>query len=369
LGAASEVSADSGGALSLPQLRWRWSRQALLALLRRWAAFLAVVAAVLGSFVSTLIGWPALPLFWAMQAGTPPWLGLAALLGHALPGLLLAWGLREALLPTRWIPFERALPLRRAQMLRADLLVIALALLPWASLNLISFAAWRAASPAWMQGLWPQAMLGFVLSLLLSAGGALALMQRRRRPGAPARRVQEALPPAGRRAVSTWAALLWLPLWRGPARPVLHGLLAAMLGLALCLVAAWRFPAHAAWALAFSTLLTQGFSARLQAQARQCYAPLQAACAMLPLGPRAWSLRLYALALLPALAAWLGWAMLLALGPWSLGPRATPAFFIAAAAAPALALWRPEALSPEARAGRWLLSWGVWVALASEVIV
>lgn len=354
--------------LPLWRMRLQWSRAELAALLRRWAAFLAVVAAVLGSFVSTLIGWPALPLFWAMQADTPQVLSVAALMGHALPGLLLAWGLREALLPARWIPFERALPLRRAQLLRADLLVIALALLPWALLNLISFAAWRAASPAWMQGLWPQAMLGFVLSLLLSAGGALALMQRRRRAGRPARRAAAAGKTTGRPTVSTWAALMWLPLWRGPARPVLHGLLSALLGLLLCLAAAWRFPEHAAWALAFSTLLTQGFCARLQAQARQCYAPLQAASAMLPLNPRAWSLRLYALALLPALAAWLGWAALLALGPWSLGPRATPAFFIAAAAAPALALWRPEALSPEARAGRWLLSWGVWVALASEVI-
>ena len=350
-------------------MRLQWSRAELAALLRRWAAFLAVVAAVLGSFISTLIGWPALPLFWAMQADTPPVLSFAALLCHALPGLLLAWGLREALLPARWIPFERALPLQRVDIVRADLGVLALALLPWALLNLISFAAWRAASPAWMQGLWLQAVLGFAISLLFSSVGALALMQWRRRSGRTARRAAAAGKATGRQTVSTWTALLWLPLWRGPARPVLHGLLAALLALLLCIVAAWHFPVHAAWALAFSTLLTQGFCARLQAQARQCYAPLQAASSMLPLNPSAWSLRLYALALMPALAAWLGWAALLALGPWSLGPRATPAFFVAAAAAPALALWRPENLSPEARAGRWLLSWGVWVALASEVIV
>ncbi|MCZ8073373.1 MAG: hypothetical protein O9341_04500 [Paucibacter sp.] len=350
-------------------MRLQWSRAELAALLRRWAAFLAVVAAVLGSFISTLIGWPALPLFWAMQADTVSALSLAALLGHALPGLLLAWGLREALLPARWMPFERALPLRRADLVRADLGVLALALLPWALLNLISFAAWRAARPAWMQGLWLQALLGFAFSLLLSAGGALALMQWRRRSGRPARRAAAAGKATGRQTVSTWTALLCLPLWRGPARPVLHGLLAALLALLLCLAAAWHFPVHAAWALAFSTLLTQGFCARLQAQARQCYAPLQAASAMLPVSPQAWSLRLYALALLPALLAWLSWAVLLAQGPWSLGPRAMPAFFVAAVAAPALALWRPENLSPEARAGRWLLSWGIWVALASEVIV
>lgn len=350
-------------------MRLQWSRAELAALLRRWAAFLAVVAAVLGSYVSTLIGWPALPLFWAMQADTPAALSFAALLAHASPGLLLAWGLREALLPARWMPFERALPLRRTDMVWADLGVLALALLPWALLNLISFAAWWAASPAWMQGLWLQALLGFVFSLLLSAAGALALMQWRRRPMHPARRAGVADTTTGRRAASTWTALLWLPLWRGPARPVLHGLLAALMALLLCLAAAWRFPAHAAWALAFSTLLTQVFCARLQAQARQCYAALQVASAMLPLPPQAWSRRLYALALLPALLAWLSWAALLALGPWSLGPRATPAFFIAAAAAPALSLWRPEKLSPEARAGRWLLSWGIWVALASEVIV
>ena len=106
-------------ALSLARLHLQWSRAELAALLRRWAAFLAVVAAVLGSYVSTLIGWPALPLFWAMQADTPPLLSLAALLAHASPGLLLAWGLREALLPARWMPLERALPLRRADIVWA----------------------------------------------------------------------------------------------------------------------------------------------------------------------------------------------------------------------------------------------------------
>jgi hypothetical protein len=344
----------------------------LKALLRRWAAFVGVVAAVLGQFFATLIGWPALPLFWASQQALP--LAALVLLLHALPGLMLCWGLREQLLPSHWLDAERALPLRRRQYLLADLAVIALALLPLALLYLISVAAWRHADPAWMRGLWPAALANFAISLTLSMVGATTLMQARRRPrlageAALSSRAVPRGPGVTPRFFSAAWVLLGLPLWRGPARPVLHLLLLACLALAGCLLAALRWPQHASWALAAYTLLAIGLSARLHAQATRCYAPLVQACEPLPLASKFWSRRLLLLALAPALLAWCALGLLLLLGPWQLAPLAAPLFMAYGLLAPALPLLVGKGGSPESRAGRWLLGWAVWVALASEVLL
>jgi hypothetical protein len=369
LGAATEIA--KARPIGLTALRLRWSATELGALLRRWAAFIAVVAAVLGQFFATLIGWPALPLFWASQQHLL--LGLGAVALHALPGLMLCWGLREQLLPAHWLDAERALPLRRAETLRADLAVIALALLPLALLNLLSIAAWRYADPAWMRGLWPAALANFALSLLFSSVGAAGLMQARRRPQAalakPANRGLSRIRPVGVRLDSS-RALLLLPLWRGPARPVLHVLMLACLALTAALLAAWRWPQQASWALAVYTLLAMSLSARLHAQATRCYAPIMLACEALPLAPKFWSRRLLLLALAPALLAWSALGLLLMSGPWRLAPLATPLFMAYGLLAPALPLWAAKGGgSPESRAGRWLLGWAVWVALASEVLL
>lgn len=347
-------------------MRLRWSAAELRALLRRWIAFIAVVAALLGQFFTTLIGWPALPLFWASQQSLV--LGLAVVGLHALPGLLLCWGLREQLLPAHWLDAERALPLRRRQLITADLTVIALALLPLALLNLISIAAWRHADPAWMHGLWPAAMGNFALSLLLSAAAAAVLLQVRRRP-----RLAAATPSASSLAPASGLglnlALLALPLWRGPARPVLHLLLFACAALAAALLAALIWPQQASWALAVYTLLAMGVSARLHAQAKRCYAPLIDECQVLPLAPRFWPHRLLLLALAPALLAWCALILLLLFGPWTLAPLAAPLFVAYGLLAPALPILAKQGGSPEARAGSWLLAWALWVALASEALL
>ncbi len=350
-------------------MRLRWSAVALQALLRRWAAFIVVLAAVLGQFFSTLIGWPALPLFWG--SAQQSWLlGQGVVLLHALPGALLCWGLREQLLPVHWLAPERALPLRRRDLLRADLAVLALALLPLALLNLISIAAWRHADPAWMRGLWPAAIGYFLQSLLLSAAAGALLLQLRRRPIRAAKPALTRSPaPTARGDAGPNLALLLLPLWRGPARPVLHLLILACAALATTLAAAWRWPGQASWALAAYTLLAMGLSARLHAQATLCYAPIRRECQVLPLPPRFWPARLLLLAQLPALLAWCALALLLwVLAPWQLAPLATPLFMAYGLLAPGLPLLAKEGGSPEGRAGRWLLGWALWVALASEVL-
>lgn len=363
MGAATEVRERTIGLL---QLRLRWSAAELKALLRRWAAFTLVVAALLGQFFATLIGWPALPLFWASQQ--TPAVGLAVVVLHALPGLLLCWGLREQLLPAHWLEPERALPLRRRQLLAADLAVIALALLPLALLNLISIAAWRRADPAWMAGLWPAALGNFMLSLLISAAAAAALLQARREPTlAGATPLARSVAPASELGLSQ--ALLWHALRRGPARPVLHLLLFAGAALAAALLATLIWPQQASWALAAYTLLAMGLSARLHAQAQRCYARLIQECRALPLPSCFWPRRLMLLALAPALLAWCALVLLLLLGPWTLAPLAAPLFVAYGLLAPALPMLARTGGSPEARAGSWLLVWALWLALASEALL
>lgn len=364
--------------VSLVAMRLHGSAAELRALLRRWSGFVLVVAMVLGPFFTTLIGWPALPLFWAVQQA-PQGAGLAllAIYSHALPAALLCWALREQLLPARWLPAEASLPLSGRQRLVADLAVLALAQAPWLLLNLISMLAWRRDSPAWMQGLWLGVLAGFAASLLISSAlGVLALHWQRRRPVVPARRAPRMAAPDASSASpqpllakrSPWFSLLWLPLWRGPARAVLWAWLLALLSPWLSLLLAWHWPQQASWALALFTLLVMGWTARLHSLAQRCFGPLRQASQLLPIADTAWAWRLAVLSLLPAFLAWLALAGLLMAGPWLLAPRATPLFMLLGLLAPTLAI-AFDGGGAELRAARWLLCWAVWVAAASEVLM
>lgn len=350
--------------IGVARMRLRYSAAALAALARRWGAFVAVTAALLAGFIQQAIGGPMLPLLWA--CAQPPAPMLAAIAAHALPAAALAWALRDALLPGAWLQAERSLPLRRGPRHRADLLVIALAQLPLHTLYLLSWVGWRHAHPVWMQGLWGRAALAWLGSALLSALLALALLQWYRRPARAGISVKRSTTPTRARA-GVWHALLMLPLWRGPARPVLLplGLGAALLP--ACLALAWRVPAQADWCLAGYALVALLSASRAHALAQRCYAPLLAASAVLPLAPRAWARRLTALAAAPAL---LAWPMLLALllrGPWRLAPIVAPLYLLAALALPLAALWAPRQRD-EVRAARWLLCLVVWVVLATETL-
>ncbi|MBB4843483.1 hypothetical protein HNP55_002002 [Paucibacter oligotrophus] len=352
-------------------MRLRGSATELRALLRRWWGFVVVVAALLGQFFSTLIGWPALPLFWALEQGPGLAAGLA-LLAHALPAILLCWALREQMLPRRWLQAEAALPLTRAQRRRADLAVLLLAQAPWILLNLASFLAWRLDSPAWMRGLWWGAGLGLGLSLLVSSAFGLLLMRAHRRgplrPAAGQLTVFKS-PGAGKSSpLGIWRALIWLPLRRGPAKPVLAAQIQAVLAALASLGLAWAWPLQASWALALYTLLVMGFCARLNGLALSCFEPLRRASLGLPLAEAAWAWRLQGLALLPAFVAWLALLLTLLAGPWALSPRAAPLFLLSGLVAPLLGV-ACSGGTAELRAGRWLLIWGVWVALASETLL
>lgn len=353
-------------------MRLAWSLAALLAVLRRWAGFLLVGMAVLGvGYFVAAIGWPALPVLWA--SGLPPAQGGAVLLAHAGLATALAWGLREALLPAHWLQAERALPLRWTQRSGADLLVVALAQSPLFLLYAASLLSWRHADPAWLRGHWGRGLAFMAASVLLSLIAACALLAWRRRsprarpaatwPGSPSLHHQNHSP-----RPNPTRALLLLPLWLGPARPVgFVLLLLGTAGLLACLLLAWLWPAQLRWWLAAYALLAMIGCQRVHALAQRCHGPLLAAGLSLPLpagfGPR----RLRLMALAPIALSWPALLILLLGGPWPLSPLAAPAYLLAAWLAPAAQLWAPSAQA-EARAGRWLLGPVIWVALATEIL-
>jgi len=111
-----------------------------------------------------------------------------------------------------------------------------------------------------------------------------------------------------------------------------------------------------------------GFAARVHSLALRCYEPLRLASQSLPLADAGWVWRLMALALLPAALSWLALLLTLLAGPWALAPRAAPLFLLFGLLAPTLAIVFRGGTA-DLRAGRWLLIWGVWVALASETLL
>lgn len=348
-------------------LRVRYSAAALWALARRWGAFIAVFAAVLGSYAGQAIGWPALPLFWAVSL--PAWPGIALVIGHALIGTLLAWALREALLPQRWIEAERALPLPRGEAWAADAAVVALALTPLAGLHLASWISWRLHAPAWMHGLWLGSAMALLASLLLGGALGVLLLRWRRRP----RRGRGLLASegSGTQRPHVWSALLLIPLWRGPARGLGLWLMGSAVVLLLCLQQAWQAPSQLRWWLAAYAFVALLAASRGLTLAERDLRGLADASLPLPLPPRAWHHARRLLALSPALLGWPMLAAMLLLGPWPLAPLAGPLFLMAAVLAPVLTLYLPAApgrQGDEVRAARWLLFLTVWIVLATECL-
>ena len=352
------------GRPGLVRMRLSWSASALLALLRRWAGFIVVMAGVLGiGYLVAAIGWPALPVLWASSLPWPE--GIAVLLAHASIATLLAWGLREALLPARWLLAERALPLTAAQRARADLTVVALAQSPLFVLYGASLLSWRHADPAWLRGHWSRGLVVMAASVLLSLGMSVGLLALRRLQRYRPRRLAKAR--TGGDRLRAWTALLLLPLWRGPARPVALVLALTTAVLLSLLGAVALGVADLRWCLAGYALAVMAGCTQAHARALLVYAPLIAASNALPLASLAWPRHLRMLALLPLMLTWPLLLALLLTGSWPLSSLITPVFLLAAWAGPFLQMIAPSPQA-EARAARWLFALAVWVALATEIL-
>jgi hypothetical protein len=356
-------------------MRMRWYRQAMWAFLRRWGAYLAVAVPVIcagvDSPVAVLAGaaaWLVMPLFHAVAHG--PWM-LAGVAAQALAGAALVWGARALLWPAHWAEAERALPIARATLLRSDLAVVAAALLPLWLLQAAGALSVLAAHPAWLMPLRGRAVAALMLANVVMTALGVGLLQGLRAPrrsvGPRSARPVAAAP--GCLRYGNWVrALLWLPLWRGPARR--SGQVLAAGSLALCLpgLAAAAWPGGASWALALLALVALLVVTRLNALARTEFEPLFEAAVGLPVASAPLSRGRAALCLCPLLPGAVAMAWGLAAVPVR-GPVLL-AYALACFGSCVLEVWAAPAGRAVAseKSSRWLFSLILCLCIATEVV-
>jgi hypothetical protein len=370
-------------------MRRRWCGLALLAFMRRWAAYLAVAATVAGAgaagwqdIIPAVAAWLVLPLFYASTHGA--WL-LPATVLQALAGAACVGGARSLLWPAAWGEAERALPIPRAATLHSDAAVVLLTLLPLALLVAIGAGAVLAHHPAWLRPTQGRA----VAALLLACAGAwalgVALLQALRLPprgraasakaagvlaraGADLQPLQPRYPLRSLRPLNWPLALLLMPLWRGPARRTGWTLLFGSAAVALpALGLAWMQSGEAWW-LAACALLALLVATRVNHLARLETTELFDACHPLPLAPAPLQRARAALGVLAVLPGIAGLCAV-ALGLRAPGLRVP---VLSSWALACLAGCTVEVLSAPAdaatKAGRWLFTLVLCVCLATEVL-
>ncbi len=377
-------------------LRLRWCGLALLAFMRRWAAYLMVAATVAGAgavgwqeIIPAVAAWLVLPLFGASTHGA--WL-LPATLMQAGAGAACIWGARSLLWPSAWAEAERALPLTRTATLRSDGLVVLLTLLPLGLLLAVGTAAVLGHHPAWLLPTQGRALVALAAACVGSVMLGVLLLQAVRRPavGWARRRATKDITagvsraggggPARLPAVSAVAtlrplsplrwplALLALPLWRGPARRTGWMLLIGPAAVAVPALGLTVLHGGEPWWLAACAALALLVATRVNHLARLETAELFEACRSLPLAPAPLQHARAALGLLAVLPGIVGLCVV-ALGLRAPGLRA-----------PVLTTWAlvclggctVEVLSAPAdaatKAGRWLFTLVLCICLATEVL-
>jgi hypothetical protein len=369
--------------LSYGAMRMRWCRWALQAFVKRWAVYLLVAVAVVGAgavgFVTIIMAaaaWVVLPLFYAASQGL--W-WLPAVVVQALLGAAAVWGMRQWLWPLSWGDAERALPIARRELQRSDTQVVLIALLPLLLLYAVGGASLLSQNPDWLRPVRVRAGLGLMVAAAFSVLLGVGLLQRQRLPATVRALAVPAsaatLPAISRSQSSTrwvgsahWAlALVWWPLWRGPARRTGQWLLVGTLVLLVPALGMSFSPHGVAWWLAALALLAMLVATRINHLAREELQPLLHACSMLPLR----------LQRVEWLRASLGvWPVLLALGVTAVVLLGQPAWRPVVGAAFAVALLMSvllEVIAPPAtaedKAARWLFSLVLCVCLATEVML
>lgn len=378
------TSSDAFPHLGYHAIRLAWCRRALAQWLQRWAVYLAVAVALveMGSgdplrAAASLAVWLVLPLFQAVEHGRW-WLLMVP--AQALFGAACVLGMRPLLWPAAWAEAERALPIAAGVRARSDAQVVALALLPLALLYALGAGTLVAAAQPSLLAVRSAAALALALATLGSMLLGVWLLQAARQP-CSARRwrlrgavgaagsgsfAQSTLSVAALRRLGAIRVLLWLPLWRGPARRTGRALSTGVLMLCLPAVALWRWPAQAGWALAAWALLALTVVTRAHGLARLELTPVLDACAPLPLRMQQLERARAALCLLAPLPAAVALtAACLAALPTT-RPAVLAAYLLACGGSCAWEVTLVHA-KPADKAARWLFSLALCVALGSEV--
>lgn len=350
------------------QVRRQQCIATLRAFVRRWGVYLAIAACVAGIGAPAVAVWSVLPLFWAVDH--PPW-AVPVLLLYALIGAALLWAARALLWPGEWAETERALPIPRRQRVMSDVETVMLALLPLAALFGAGTAVLLAQEPVWLRPIRDWAVGALLVALAGAAALAVAGLQRLRRM--PVELGSSRADPASRhvtrprdatRRDALWA-LVWTPLWRGPARRTARTALMGSMALAAMVGAILLWRSEARWGMAGFVLVALVVVSRLQALSRHELGPLFAHSVQLPLSLANLERARAVIALAPALAGLLLlWAAtaVVAMRPalwWS---------FVAVSCLSWFAEVRMPARDDAAHGARWLVSLALGVALGTEAV-
>jgi|GEM_PF-1075366 len=393
-------ASDLSTPLGYHGMRLRWCRDALLRLLRRWAVYIVVGALVIGAgasgawqAITAVAAWLVLPLFVSASHGA--WLA-AGIAMQGLAGGLVAVALSPLLWQRTWADAERALPIAPGLRLASDAAMVAMALAPLLLLCTVGAVTLLGHRPAWLLPYRDRAIAALLAAVALSIALGTAFLQWQRRSGDRGARAEfsgvqrqrtsaaDAL--RGARAefsgvqrqrtsaadalhVGTlrWPrALVWWPLWRGPARRTGLGLWLGTATLCVPAVGLALITGFTGWWLAGFATLALVSSSVLDAVARKEFADLHEACRPLPIKPTSLGRMRASIALAPLLPGLATLPIALAVSHVAVRPLVLAGYVVACIGSCALEV-AATARDAQSKASRWLLVLIVAVALASEV--
>jgi len=372
-------ASDLSTPLGYHGMRLRWCRDALLRLLRRWAVYIVVGALVIGAgasgawqAITAVAAWLVLPLFVSASHGA--WLA-AGIAMQGLAGGLVAVALSPLLWQRTWADAERALPIAPGQQLASDAAMVAMALAPLLLLCTVGAVTLLGHRPAWLLLYRDRAIAGLLAAVALSIALGTAFLQWQRRTGDRGARAEfsgvqrQRTSAADALRVSTlrWPrALVWWPLWRGPARRTGLGLWLGTATLCVPAVGLALITGFTGWWLAGFATLALVSSSVLDAVARKEFADLHEACRPLPIKPTSLGRMRASIALAPLLPGLATLPIALAVSHVAVRPLVLAGYVVACIGSCALEV-AATARDAQSKASRWLLVLIVAVALASEV--
>ena len=372
-------ASDLSTPLGYHGMRLRWCLDALLRLMRRWAVYIVVGALVIGAgasgawqAITAVAAWLVLPLFVSASHGA--WLA-AGIAMQGLAGGLVAVALNPLLWQRTWADAERALPIAPGLRLASDAAMVAMALAPLLLLCTVGAVTLLGHRPAWLLPYRDRAIAALLAAVALSIALGTAFLQWQRRTGDRGARAEfsgvqrQRTSAADALRVSTlrWPrALVWWPLWRGPARRTGLGLWLGTATLCVPAVGLALITGFTGWWLAGFATLALVSSSVLDAVARKEFADLHEACRPLPIKPTSLGRMRASIALAPLLPGLATLPIALAVSHVAVRPLVLAGYVVACIGSCALEV-AATARDAQSKASRWLLVLIVAVALASEV--